>query len=154
MDMQAFVNALEAHTKALVLHAETLVKVGLSKVEVAVTNTAEKPAPKPRGRPAIGETPPPASPPAATAPKTAETPAPAPAANVGALDIKAVSAALVATAKVKGREFVVAILKKYAKGPKGTLDEIPAASYVDFVAELNGEIQEPAASNDMSDLLG
>lgn len=151
MDMQAFVNALEAHTKALVLHAETLVKVGLSKVEVAVTNTAEKPAPKPRGRPAIGETPATTAAPVVAAKVAAD---PAPAANVGALDIKAVSAALVATAKEKGREFVVAILKKYAKGPKGTLDEIPVASYGDFVAELNGEIQEPAASNDMSDLLG
>jgi hypothetical protein len=161
--MERFVKAIEEHTKALLLHAEALAKVGLAKVEGAVS-------PKPRGRPAAGETngvvdaAPKVDPvaavtaqPASTVTSTVSTvTAIGASAPGGLLNPKDLALLFVNTAKAKGpsgRDFVTGILKEFNAG---TLDKITAEQQPSFVARLNGG--PPAGINavvdDLAGLLG
>lgn len=165
--MERFVLAIEAHTKALLVHAEALAKVGLAKIEVAVEGAANKA----KGRPAKGET----NGVADAAPKVETVAASAPAVQTptstvstatavgasapgGLLDAKALAALFVSTAKAKGpsgRDYVTGILKEFNAA---TLDKITAEQQPAFVARLKGELPEAtkaaAAVDDLSSLLG
>jgi hypothetical protein len=161
--MERFVKAIEEHTKALLLHAEALAKVGLAKVEGAV-------APRPRGRPAAGETngvvdpTPKAEPVAAAAVQPAQTvispastaTATGASAPAGLLNPKDLALLFVNTAKAKGasgRDFVTGILKEFNAA---TLDKITAEQQPAFVARLNGAPPAGivAAVDDLASLLG
>lgn len=164
--MERFVLAIEAHTKALLIHAEALAKVGLAKVEVAIEGAG-----KAKGRPAKGETngvadaAPKAETVAASAqavqiPTSAASTATAVGASApgGLLDAKALAKLFVDTAKAKGpsgRDYVTGILKEFNAA---TLDKITAEQQPAFVARLKGELPEAtkaaAAVDDLSSLLG
>jgi|SRR5882724_8355 len=160
--MERFVKAIEEHTKALLVHAEALAKVGLAKVESAVEGA------KPRGRKAAGESDGVTADPksvavdvvktASTATNSAQTvTASGAAAPAGLLDPKALAALFVSTAKAKGaqgRDFVTGILKEFNAA---TLDKITAEQQPAFVARLNGQLPEAtkaAVADDLAGLLG
>lgn len=134
MDIQQFITAIEAHTKALLTHAAAIAGSG-----------AAAPAAQ-RGRPAKGETA------GAADAKPAATTTAVPAATVPAAGVnlrKEVSALLVAKAKEKGSQFAKDAMAKF---DAATYDKVTDANLPALRDALNEVVG--AADGDLASLLG
>ena len=149
--LRALAAAIEAPTPQALTHDQA---AATQRGDLNLQATAEK---KPRGRPVKGEAVAASSPPVASvaaptssAPTSSAAPAPTSAGAAANLTHAIVAKDFTAAGAAHGREFVVGLMKQYAKG--ATFDTVPAELLGKFQAALRAGPQK--AADPVADLLG